>query len=189
MSVVESTAHSNSLEAIEVSRREPTTSTISASVQYRGGSVRRHPQVHDFTITAVVNAPIRTDGRDIGMGPDAAALQNLLGLVATILGHRMLWWDKDVEELGRPVEWPTGIAGPRLPLCRWQVRPTAENIAMWIAGWLAERIESVGPNSALVAVELRESPNLAAVVRGVDIESCKGFPGAVVLNPTAPRTS
>lgn len=89
----------------------------------------------------------------------------------------MLWWNRDVEELRRPVEWPTGVAGPRLPLLHWQVRPTAENIAMWIAGWLSEQLESVGPNSTLVALELRESPHVAAVVRGVDIQDCKGFPG------------
>lgn len=155
----------------------PTTSTISAAVQFRGGCVRRHPQVHDFTITAVVNAPIRTDGRESGMGPDPAVMQTLLERVAMMLGHRMLWWDRDAEELRRPVEWPTGVAGPRLPLLRWQVRPTAANVAMWVAGWLSEQLESVGPDSALVAFELRESPNVAAVVRGVDIAECKGFPG------------
>lgn len=111
------------------------------------------------------------------MGPDAHAMQTLLKQVAAMLGHRMLWWDQDGEELERTVEWPTGVAGPRLPLLRWQVRPTAENVAMWIAGWLSEQIEVVGPDSTLVALELRESPTMAAVVRGVDIADCKGFPG------------
>jgi 6-pyruvoyl-tetrahydropterin synthase len=82
-----------------------------------------------------------------------------------------------VEELQRPVVWPTGVGGPQLQLLHWQVRPTAENIAMWIAGWLAEKVEHTGPGAVLVALELRESPNLAAVVRGVDIETCKGYPG------------
>lgn len=165
------------IETSAASERGPKTSTISAAMQFRGGCVRRHPQVHDFTITAVVNAPIRTDGRDAGMGPDAAAIRTLLGRVAAILGHRMLWWNRDIEELRRPVEWPAGVSGPRLPLLHWQVRPTAENVAMWIAGWLSEQIESTGPNSTLVALELRESPHVAAVVRGVDIQDCKGFPG------------
>lgn len=165
------------VEASAASQRGPGTSTISTAVQFRGGCVRRHPQVHDFTLTAVVNAPIRTEGSDAGMGPDAHAMQTLLKQVAAMLGHRMLWWDQDGEELERTVEWPTGVAGPRLPLLRWQVRPTAENVAMWIAGWLSEQIEVVGPDSTLVALELRESPSMAAVVRGVDIADCKGFPG------------
>ncbi|OUS97439.1 6-carboxytetrahydropterin synthase [Rhodococcus sp. NCIMB 12038] len=165
------------VEARGAAQSGPTTSTISTAVQFRGGCVRRHPQVFDFTITAVVNAPIRTEGAEAGMGPDSDVMQSLLQRVAAMLGHRMLWWDQDDDQLRRPVVWPTGVAGPRLPLLRWQVRPTAENVAMWIAGWLIAQIDSISPDSALVAVELRESPSVAAVVRGVDIADCNGFPG------------
>lgn len=167
------------VEASGAAQSGPTTSTISSAVQFRGGCVRRHPQVYDFTITAVVNARIRTEGADAGMGPDQDVMQSLLQRVAAMLGHRMLWWGQDDEQLQGAVVWPVGVAGPRLPLLRWQVRPTAENVAMWIAGWLSEQLESAGPDSTLVAFELRESPSAAAIVRGIDIADCKGFPGPV----------
>lgn len=153
----------------------PTTTTTSAAVQFRGGCVRRHPQVHDFTITAVVNCPIVTDVGDTVVDP--GAIDALLRQLASMVGHHMLWCNVDAEELRRPVQWPVGVAGPRLPLLHWQVRPTAENVAMWIAGWLSAQIETISEKATLVALELRESPHLATVVRGVDIEACKGFPG------------
>lgn len=153
----------------------PATRTISAAVQFRGGCVRRHPQVYDFTITAVINTPLQAQGGEGPFGSDT--LDDLLKQLAEVLGHRMLWWPEDAEALRHPVQWPIGIGGPRLPLLDWQIRPSAENVAMWIAGRLGTQIESLSPHTKLVALELRESPYLAAVVRGVDIEDCKGFPG------------
>lgn len=158
-----------------VAQRRPATRTISAAVQFRGGCVRRYPQVHDFTVTAVINTPIHAQGGEGPCGPDT--LDDLLKQLAEVLGHRMLWWTEDTEALRHSVQWPVGIAGPRLPLWDWVIRPSADNVAMWIAGRLAEQIESFAPETKLVALELRESPYLAAVVRGVDIEDCKGFPG------------
>lgn len=137
--------------------------------------MRRHPQVYDFTITAVINTPIHAQAVEGSCGPDT--LGDLLKQLAEVLGHRMLWWTEDAEALREAVQWPVGIGGPRLPLLDWQIRPSTENVAMWIAGRLATQIESFAPETKLVALELRESPYLAAVVRGVDIEDCKGFPG------------
>lgn len=157
----------------------PRTRTISAAMQFRGGCVRRHPQVYDFTITAVINTPISAQGDEGTCSPET--LENLLRQIAQALGHRMLWWpeDEDTEALGRTIQWPAGVCGPMLPLLQWQIRPSAENIAMWVAGRLSSQIESFSLDTKLVALELRESPHLAAVVRGVDIADCKGFPGPI----------
>ena len=158
-----------------LSVRQPSTTTISSAIEFRSGCIRQCPQVYDFSVTAVVTTPRVTDGG--GARTDQAAMRGLLQQLAAILGHRMLWYPEDVAELHRPVLWPAGVGGPRLPLQHWRIRPTAGNVAMWIAGWLGDRLEVWDPNTALVAVELREAPHLAAIVRGVDIEDCRGFPG------------
>lgn len=179
MTGVEAFRETDDVAASGIIQWGPSTHTISAAMQFRGGCVRRHPQVYDFTITAVINTPISAQGDQGSCSPDT--LEDLLRQVAETLGHRMLWWpeDDDTEALRRTIHWPAGVGGPRLPLLQWQIRPSAENVAMWIAGRIGSQIESFSPDTRLVALELRESPHHAAVVRGVDIADCAGFPGPI----------
>lgn len=146
----------------------PTSVTVCRSVSFRAGHVIDRPHVHDFALTVALGVTMdsatgqpSTDTVDLARVTDA-----FLATISAQLGQVMLWWPQDTGALRRPVAWPDGIAGPKMPLKRWHTRPDRVALVSWIAGQLAQYLAAYAAVGVQVsAVELATTGLGAAVTR------------------------
>lgn len=146
----------------------PISVTVCRSVSFRAGHVIDRPHVHDFALTVALGVTMdsatgqpSTDTVDLARVTDA-----FLATISAQLGQVMLWWPQDTGALRKPVSWPDGIAGPKMPLKRWHTRPDRVALVSWIAGQLAQYLAAYAAAGVQVsAVELATTGLGAAVTR------------------------